>query len=698
MQIVEKIDPLPVNLRAFRLPTQGFSAGSDLKTDSVAFLTRKPSLFLVGVSGMRNTYMVREIKKSLAQTHPEIAKEADGWDPTTIGFGSGKKVDWKCKFGHKWVASPNRRTSGNQGKCPICINKVILPGFNDLMTTHPDLAKDTTIETAKSVWAGSLKKINWTCSKGHSWSASPYSRSKNGNGCPICGNKKIVPGINDLATTNPQLATEADGWDPTTVTAGSAKKLNWKCIKGHTWKATPGSRSYYNSSCPFCARHRVARNETDLKTLFPEIAKEADGWDPSEVAPSSKKKYSWVCPKGHKYQMSVTNRTSLNQNCSVCAGKKAQSGFNDFAQKYPEIAGEAFGWDPTTVTWGSKQRKTWKCTHGHIWEATVNNRGNGSGCPVCANREVLRGSNDLLTTFPEIAKQAFDWDPATVLSGSSQRKKWICAEGHIWDSTVINRTFKKTGCPICLNQKLLSGFNDLATLHPEIAAQAHGWDPHEVLSGSSQKKNWICDKGHIWESKISSRISQNTECLVCGGKQVLAGFNDLRTLFPDLALQAVGWDPETYTQGSGAKVKWKCSQGHLWSAVISSRTSGNQGCPSCSVSGFDPNKKGWLYLLTHPVWELHQIGISNVLEERLKTHKKLGWEVIDLRGPLEGDVTYEWEQSIIRGLKKAGAVFDADSIAGKFTGYSESWRADSFPAKKIKDLMDFVEKFDETKI
>ena len=35
-------------------------------------------------------------------------------------------------------------------------------------------------------------------------------------------------GVNDLATLHPELAAEADGWDPSEVRAGSGKKLRWK--------------------------------------------------------------------------------------------------------------------------------------------------------------------------------------------------------------------------------------------------------------------------------------------------------------------------------------------------------------------------------------------------------------------------------------------------------------------------------------
>ena len=741
--------------------TQVISAGKALIRLAVAQSHAKYFISVERVRGMRNTSAMGTIKKSLAQTHPALAKEADGWDPklvtagsgkkvswkcrkghryestigsrtgqgsgcsycvgkkilagfndlatthpelsreahkwdpTTIGFGSGKKVKWKCLEGHIWECSPNRRTSGSNAKCPVCINKIILPGFNDLATTRPDLAKETSKAIARSVWAGSLKKISWKCSAGHTWEATPYSRSVQKNNCPICGNKKVVSGVNDLQTTNPKLAKEADGWDPTTVTSGSAKRLAWKCKKGHKWSASPGSRSYYESSCPFCIGHRIIKDETDLKTLFPKIALEADGWDPTSVAPSSREKLKWRCSLGHSYLMVVANRARQEQNCPVCAGKQVRSGFNDLVTTHPEIAEQAFGWDPSTVIAGSKKKRSWKCQLGHVWEAAILNRVNGSGCGICTNRILSVGVNDLKSQFPEFAEQAYGWNPEEKMSGSSERMMWKCAKSHIWESTIVNRTFNKTGCPICINQKLLTGFNDLATLHPELAAQAYGWDPSKTLSGSPKKVAWICSEGHIWESQTSSRISQKSGCLVCIGRQVLAGFNDIQTTFPDLALQAVGWDPTKYTHGSRAKVKWKCEKGHVWTAVISSRTSGGQGCPSCSISGFDPNKEGWLYLLVHPDWELHQIGISNVLDERLKTHRNLGWVVVDSRGPLQGDVTYQWEQSIIRALKKAGAVFDAETIAGKFTGYSESWRKDSFPAEKITTLMEFVRNTEE---
>ena len=49
---------------------------------------------------------------------------------------------------------------------------------------------------------------------------------------------------------------EAEGWDPTTVTSGTSTKLQWRCQKGHIWKATVVDRTVPNgTSCPTCASH-----------------------------------------------------------------------------------------------------------------------------------------------------------------------------------------------------------------------------------------------------------------------------------------------------------------------------------------------------------------------------------------------------------------------------------------------------------
>jgi hypothetical protein len=98
----------------------------------------------------------------------------------------------------------------------------------------------------------------------------------------------------------------------------------------------------------------------DLATLFPKIAEEADGWDPSTVKPgsSSQKRY-WRCPIGHSYQATPKSRTSGRTGCPYCKGRKVLVGFNDLKSQFREVASQAHGWDPTSVTAHSGQKRDW---------------------------------------------------------------------------------------------------------------------------------------------------------------------------------------------------------------------------------------------------------------------------------------------------------------------------------------------------
>jgi hypothetical protein len=341
----------------------------------------------------------------------------------------------------------------------------------------------------------------------------------------------------------------------------------------------------------------------------------------------------------------------------------------------------------------SDKRRSWKCPLGHKWEAAVKGLTLGTRCPVCSGREVLIGYNDLRSTNPELASEAFQFNPETVTAGSNKSVFWKCSIGHIWKAVVAKRV-AGTGCPVCSNRTVLQGFNDLATLFPEVASQAFGWDPTTVTPFSDKFKDWQCELGHVWRTQIKLR-SLGNGCHFCTGWKVLAGFNDLATTNPEVARQAFEWDPTTVTRATDKKRAWICDAGHKWTARISHRTNLQSGCPTCAKTGFDPNKPSYLYFLSHPYWNMYQIGITNDQDRRLGSHRKLGWEIIEVRGPMDGHLTQEWETSILRMLKARGADLSNSSIAGKFDGYSEAWSKPTFTCKSIQHLMRLTEEFEE---
>jgi hypothetical protein len=143
-------------------------------------------------------------------------------------------------------------------------------------------------------------------------------------------------------------------------------------------------------------------------------------------------------------------------------------------------------------------------------------------------------------------------------------------------------------CPYCQGDRVLVGFNDLATVAPDLATEWHTGrnelTPFEVTAGTARRVWWQCAVGHEWEARIYSR--RQSGCPYCGGKTVLAGYNDLATVAPQIAAD---WHPtrnrrtpRDVTAASGYTAWWQCrEEGHEWSARVVERTRG-RGCPTCA--------------------------------------------------------------------------------------------------------------------
>jgi len=154
----------------------------------------------------------------------------------------------------------------------------------------------------------------------------------------------------------------------------------------------------------------------------------------------------------------------------------------------------------------------------------------------------MKSRDPLSVTHPEIAVEADGWDPSKYTYGSSKKLKWKCSKGHTWESKILNRTVNNSGCPICSNSKVVSGVNDLATTHPEVAEKADGWDPAFYTFGSGSRVNWKCNKGHTWSGTIQSQARKNG-CPVCSNHKIISGINDFATTHPQFIEEVFGWDP-----------------------------------------------------------------------------------------------------------------------------------------------------------
>ena len=182
---------------------------------------------------------------------------------------------------------------------------------------------------------------------------------------------------------------------PESFTANSNKKVWWKCSKGHKWQAIIANRNK-GIGCPYCSGRYVIKGETDLQTINPTLAKEwnyekNNGLRPDAFTVSSGQKVWWRCSKGHEWQAAIAHRNN-GRGCPYCSGRYVITGENDLQTVNPILSKEwnyakNNGLTPVDVMPNSGKKVWWKCSNGHEWQATIDHRNKGTGCPQCAREK-----------------------------------------------------------------------------------------------------------------------------------------------------------------------------------------------------------------------------------------------------------------------------------------------------------------------
>ena len=256
---------------------------------------------------------------------------------------------------------------------------------------------------------------------------------------------------------------------------------------------------------------------------------------------------------------------------------------NSLSAVHPELVAE---WSdrnlpltPDSITFGSNKKVWWKGACGHEWETSVKARSNGEKCPICSGARVVTGINDLSTLKSELASEWSEKNkikPTEVSIGSHKKVIWKCKLEHEWIATVKSRSINRTGCPYCSHNKVLAGFNDLATLFPEVAdewSDKNEKKPTEVMAFANSKAWWKCRTcGYEWNTLISTR-SGGSKCPCCSGYTFIKGKNDLKSTHPQIAEE---WSeknfplkPNEVNAKSRKNVWWRCGKcGSEWKSVI----------------------------------------------------------------------------------------------------------------------------------
>ena len=571
--------------------------------------------------------------KLLVDEAPNIIKEFDvdkniDVDPYQIAAYSSKKYWWKCSTcGNTWQTSAKHRFQGRG--CPQCANsnrkklkknKAVSDEYN-LSVCKPTIAKEWNYERNEdivpcSVSPMSHKKVWWRCQQGHEWQAVISSRV-NGSGCPYCAGRIPIPGVNDLATTDPDLLQE---WDyesnidinPANYMRNSHKKVWWKCLEcNNRWQANISDRTRGNG-CPACSfAKRTSEPEQIifyyLQQVFSDVvnsfrvswlshSSEIDIYIPSSNVAVEYDGYKW-----HQNLKKDMSKDELVANHGIQMVRFREHGC-------PPMNDDAYIIEVEPKSYDDLERgidKLFSYLENRLYAKIVKPKVNIKDdlVTIYASYEGNKRGRSLAAVSPAIA---ISWNytrngqlqPENIANQSNKKVWWKCQDcDYEWQATVNNRI--KRGCPACSNKVVWIGHNDICTKYPEMALdwdgeKNEGLSPEMFTAGSNQIVWWKCRQcGYEWKSKIYTRkkvydSNRRISCPACAGKQIWRGHNDLLSQAPLLAEE---WDyemndgsPDEITLGSTKSIWWKCSTcGNTWKTSVYNRAKLHSGCPKCAV-------------------------------------------------------------------------------------------------------------------
>jgi hypothetical protein len=570
---------------------------------------------------------VSDIPELVAEWHPT---KNEGKQPEDFRHASPAKIWWRCSHGHDWQSTIGNRSQGKG--CPYCAGLYPTEDYN-LKIINPDLCREWHPKNKKSAsdyLPKSGKKVWWRCERGHEWYAQIASRTDlEGNtliGCPFCSGKRASKNYN-LSTERPELLTdwcyEKNQVKPTELTPNSHTKVWWKCMKGHTWFASPHNRRN-GTGCPNCT-HQTSRAEirilTELMAIYENVISrhKIDGLELDIYVPDLK--------VGVEYDGAFWHADKLESDV------KKQLHFENLGIRLLRVR-EA----PLTKI---SDTDIIVNPRAELSKKVVNNLINVIGGDVKKKQRYLFAKNfvnqKLFNTyldyfpspFPEKSLAALnpelanEWHPTNnspltplnFTENSGHKVWWQCDEGHEWQATIDGRNRKSggTGCPYCSpTYRLASPENNLALKFPDLLRFFHptkngDLTPKDVTHGSEKPIWWRCpnDPNHeFFRSPNHLTSSKASElCPFCSGYFV-SDTNSMAATHPNMALifhPRLNKDstPENVKAGSREKFWWRCEQGHEWeqTAFNIERTKSENPCPLCKTLA---GKRPEIAALMHP--------------------------------------------------------------------------------------------------
>lgn len=602
-------------------------------------------------AGCRECYLenAKKPKKghSIAEMRPDLvpewSEENGDLTPWDVSYGTNTiKVAWYCKkHNYTWWTTPQQRCGKPNTGCKFCSTenaKTLRLRPKDgvyLKDGAPHIAAEWCVEKNRNELGLELDdmalhssvKAYWECPNCHrTYLMSVNKRTSRGYGCTQCDysakasfpEKAVLYYVrlvypDAVGNASPEVEglgrREFDIWIPSLKTAIEYDGAGWH---------DDSERDRHKDVTCFCSNVRLIRiRETKCPDYLVPMGVEIIERDPDVGFKSLDNAIVELLDRlGYEGDMIVD---CLRDEAKI--RKEMRLGFisGSLAERYPHIADcwcheKNDGLTPSMFRPNSEKKVWWDCKYGHEpYLQSIRSRVHAkyNGCPRCNSGRIVHThrapdeGESLADLNPEIAAQwCYEkndgFTPRDFKPGSEFKAYWNCPNhDEPFLTTIIDRV-KGSGCGYCANKKVLKGFNDLASQHPELLEE---WDyelndisPDEVTVGSHIEVHWACNHpgcGHKWVAAVNRRVLGHG-CIKCRPRKVRMTRlrpetgQSLQDLYPHLAAE---WMPEDNDYITPADVKtdtktkfvWTCSIcGDKFEESVKMRVqNGHLGCCNC---------------------------------------------------------------------------------------------------------------------
>lgn len=282
-------------------------------------------------------------------------------------------------------------------------------------------------------------------------------------------------------------------------------------------------------------------------------------------------KLRFRCAQGHVWEQSL-RQLDKGKWCMVCAKARKNQGRKAASFARLQRVVEARGGTIVSSTYThSREPILLRCAEGHEWHAVPKMTLRGSWCRACGGASSTPQAVARREAEFDVIRRFVEQQGGSILSPGTMmiaREVLVqCQRGHEW-RTLPQHLLAEAWCQQCRKDQMLQNARELALSHGGECLSSRCSSRQDLLE-------WRCARGHRFEAREGA-VRIGTWCAKCRWS-VAGDIEQMRQIAGDRGGLCLSF---TY-KGSEAKLRWRCSEGHVWLAQPGSVRQGSW-CPSCA--------------------------------------------------------------------------------------------------------------------